>query len=165
MSTTKPCCPNCRSTELRIVGCVLLGPEGVALTDDVSPELFLSNDFAVTRELVRCNECSHRATLDDARTAADLPTTNVLWEDTRHNIKRPVVCPACGNAEHFVREVIRVKRESEYVYVEESCAVVKDPGGDPELLEEIRLQYQCAADNCEGVILLHTGEFVLTPGF
>jgi len=162
MTTTKPCCPNCRSTELRIVGCFLLGPEGVPLDGSVTPELLLSSDFAVTRELVRCTDCSHRDTLEDARIAANLPTHNVLWENTDHGIRKPIVCSICGNQEHFVREVVRVRRETEYVTVLDGEATVTDTGGAPIAGAEVRLQYTCALEECDGVVVLRQGDYVLT---
>jgi len=134
------------------------------VSEPVTPELLLESDFAVTRELVRCADCGDRSSLEDARRAANLPTTNVLWEDTQHNIKRPIICKDCGNAEYFVREVIRVRRELEYVHVEGSQAIVQDSGGAPELLEEIRVWYKCEKAECEGSIHLQPGDFVLSPG-
>jgi len=140
----------------------LLGPEGVPVDETVTPELLLSSDFAVTRELVRCAECSHRATLDDARVASNLPTTNVLWEDTDLNIKKPIVCPKCGNAEHFAREVVRAVQESELIKIEECKATVVDRGGDPEILDEVRRRYLCVMADCGGEVVLHTEDYVLT---
>jgi hypothetical protein len=140
----------------------LLGPEGVELDGSVTPELLLSSDFAVTRELVRCTECSHRATLEDARKAADLPTDNVLWEDTDLNIKKPIVCPLCKNNEHFTRDVIRLTQETEYVTVTDGNVQVVGADGAPIVDAEVRLRYACTEDVCEGTIVLRSADYVLT---
>jgi hypothetical protein len=161
MNITKPCCPSCRSTELRLVGCFLLGPEGIPITESVTPELLLTSDFAITRALVRCEVCTQRATLEEARNAASLPTTNVLWEDTDFNIKAPIVCPMCKNTEFFVREVVRAYQETEYVSIQESKAVVTGEGGDPSVLQEVSQRYLCSEDGCVGVITLRSGTYTL----
>lgn len=145
-----------------MVGCFLLGPEGVPLPEGhATPEMLLSSDFAVTRELIRCVTCNECATLDDARTAADLPTQNVLWEDTEHNIKMPVVCPVCQNQQHFVKQIIRASIVDELVEIQDGKVVSTTLGGDPALFQEISLRYLCDIEECDGVVVLHSAGYDL----
>lgn len=161
MQNTVPLCPSCRSSELRLIGCVLLGPEGVPLSGATTQTLLNNPDFAITRELVRCVTCNQRSTLDDARKAAELATDNVLWENTEHNLKRPIVCHKCGNKEHFIRRVVKSVEELEVIAVDNGVPQVVDIGGDPEITNAITLKYTCAVDNCGGEIPLFTATYTL----
>lgn len=131
------------------------------MSESVTPELLLSSDFAVTRELVRCVECEHRVTLEEARKAANLPIDNAMWEDTDQQIKKPIVCPECKNQEWFVRDVFRLTETAEYVKIEDGEATVNENTGDPLQIDEVRMRYRCAVTDCDGVIELRTGNYVL----
>lgn len=132
------------------------------LTPTLTTELLLSSDFAITRELIRCKDCNSRATLDDARKAADLPVSNVLWEDARQGVKKPVICPRCSNTEYFVRTIVRAIKVQEHVTVQTGTAQVQEVGGDVVCLDEVKVAYACAVEGCDGVVELNREDYVLT---
>lgn len=153
------CCPQCRSEKLSLIGGMLISPEGVPYKEglhlaDIAPE-----KVHVAREFLRCDTCRMQFKLADGQAAAGIDVKAALWEVTEHGVRVPIICPRCGNQDHFVRSVLELVRKDEDVLINDGKAEVQFIGGGVVVDHRAVLTYACGEDGCTGEIALFSNEF------
>lgn len=162
-TNTKACCPYCHGTDLYLVGFFLLGPEGVPYSAQVNLKAVAAGDFAMTRELLRCDACGKNSTLENAQRAAKLPVSAAYWEMTDKGIKRPVVCPKCQNTTHFVRDAVKVVETQEIVEVVSPTDVtIHGMSSDAVTREVVATKYWCNEEACDGCVSIRIDNYALS---
>lgn len=159
------CCPVCRSEEIRIIGAVLVSPEGEPYRPGLHLKDMDPSQIHLTREFLRCEECKEQFQLSVAQKAAGMEVEEVVWEVTERGVRVPIICPKCHNQKHFVRTVLELVRKDEDVLVEKGEAEVQFVGGDVVVDHRAILTYACGKAECDGQISLFTNDFhiVHTP--
>lgn len=166
MEEQKPCCPNCRSENLYLIGGVFLSTEGKPydgkplVLDSVASFVQLGGSF--TRELLFCKGCDQQCLLSAAKDAAKVSKEDVLWAGTDVGTTIPIVCPKCGNGTELVRNVAAAVEYSEEITIE--GGKVEGSGGKSELTvkDEVITSYVCNMNECYGEVVLHKGDHRLT---
>lgn len=156
---TTPCCPYCRSEDLKLIGALLIHPTGAPYESDMRMSDMEPEDVHVTREFLRCVACKKEFKATEAHKAAGEDVQDVAWEVTQHGVKIPIVCPECGNQEHFVRTVLELVRKDEDVVVEDGVPELQFVGGDIVVDHRAHLHYRCGNEDCDGVVELFTNDF------
>jgi ribosomal protein S26 len=159
METKKPCCPNCRSENLIVIGAVILNSTGVLIEEKDS--LLKRKDTRISHEMLRCLNCSTETTLLKAKEAAGIPLTGIYWEKNRYGLPVPVKCASCGNTEHFSRAVKQLVDNRVQVEIKDGQVVSEETGADPLVLDSATTAYFCA--DCDTEILIDEREFDLVP--
>jgi len=164
----KACCPSCRSTDLKLIGGVIVSNTGIDYASDQLPIAMVKeladSGSAFTRELLVCAGCEKQCLLTAAQAAADLVPEEYLWATTPWGTKIPIQCPECGNHKTFIRKIV--------VAVEglQDCALADKEetegaiGYDMDTpLDELTVAYLCDADdNCEGEVVIVPGTIELS---
>ena len=153
------CCPHCRSTELLLVGAVLLNPEGYPYRKGLRLSDFDTKHISVSREYLRCKACGKEFKADDARKASGEDVEDATWELTEHGVRVPVICPVCDNRSHFVRTVLELVRKDEDVLIKDGEPELQFVGGNVAVDHRAVLEYKCGAEECEGTVQLFTNDF------
>lgn len=160
MENTRPCCPNCASESLNIIGFFVLAHEGVPYDANLTMEGLPPDGYSMTRHLVQCGDCGKRSTLDEAQKAAAIVVTATFWDSNDKGLKRPIVCAVCGNNTSFTRHVICAVRSTEYVQVTEGNLEITE-SSDAEPQDKVIIRYLCAAPDCTGRIELRSEDYAL----
>ena len=160
MSMTTPRCPTCNSSELAVIGFFVLSHEGIPYQDNLSIETLAPDAYSMTRHIVQCGNCGKRATLEEAQKAADIVVKATYWDSNDKGLKRPIVCPICGNSVSFTRHVICAVRSTEYVEIKDGEIEVTE-SSDAEPQDKVIIRYLCAMAECAGRIELRSEDYAL----
>lgn len=165
MPEQKPCCPNCRSEKLSLIGGVFISTEGTPFKGtDLNQKAildFIKMGGAFTRELLFCIDCNKQCLLAKAKEAASLPKDEYFFQGTDVGTSVPIRCPVCNNSTAFTRRVLRSVEITEELVI--GLTEIKEvvSVSDPVIQDEVVLSYQCDLAECQGEIILHRGEYGL----
>lgn len=143
-----------------MIGAFFLSHEGVSYRDNITLEQLAGKDYSLTRHLIQCDTCGKRATLDEARKAAGLTVHATYWDSNDKGLKRPIVCPDCGNATSFTRDVIASVRSTEYVTIDAGELEITE-SSDAEPQDKVIIRYRCAVPDCSGRVELRSEDYGL----
>ena len=164
MTDHDPCCTKCRSVNLRLIGGVWVGTQGVeydgaALTRETLLKLIESGG-SFTRELMFCTSCGTSCLLSEAKEAAGIEAKDYLWQGTDVGTNVPIICPECSNSTEFIRRVTRLASVEEEVTIKQGEVETANISA-VNVEDEIVTAFECGVMDCSGEIILHKYPHVL----
>lgn len=157
MTEKTPCCPQCRGTDLKLIGGVWVGTQGtdyVGVVDKAALLKLIESGGSFTRELMFCTTCDTRCLLADAKEAAQIVTKDYLWQGTDVGTTVPIICPECQNSVDFIRDVTRLGFFEEEVIIENG-EIKTTVVATSDIDDEIVTAFRCGLPECSGQIILH----------
>ena len=160
MSKSTLICPSCSSPNLKIIGAFFLSHEGIPVTQGFSLTALQPAAYSITRQILQCDDCNKRTTLEDAEKFSGLNSKATYWEANDKGFMRAVVCPVCSNSSSFTRDVLILTKTTQYVEVEEGRVNVTE-SSDSEQQDLIVFKYVCTVEDCGGSIVVRSNTYGL----
>jgi hypothetical protein len=150
-------CPTCGAAELYLIGAVVRGQSGIVYEGSFTLETLSVINPVVQDGLLLCRGCKRQWTTREVHEFNELLQSQILWEPNHEGIKVPIICPTCKNTKDFIK-VVTLKYQAEQevrINAGEIVSTIPElPSFNPEDGEVTVLRYECALDNCTGVILI-----------